>query len=142
MTGPARGGVVVDTGVFGARLTPSGKALTATYRPLLEGRPVALSFITVAELRFGALYARWGEKRRTRLTYELANVHIVWPGPALTDTYATLRTWCADHGHGLGQREHEADRWIATTAIHLQVPLIAHDAIFRGVDGLELLTGL
>lgn len=142
MTRPTRGAVVVDTGVFGARLTPSGRALTVAYRPLLEGRPVALSFVTVAELRFGALYAGWGEKRHTRLAYELARVDVVWPGPTLTETYAVLRTWCVDNGHGLGQREHEADRWVATTAIHLRVPLVAHDAIFRGVDGLELLTKL
>ena len=46
------------------------------------------------------------------------------------------------HGHGLSQKSHEADRWIAATAMVLKVPLVAHDAVFRGVDGLELLTTL
>jgi hypothetical protein len=34
----SRGPVVLDTGVFGARLTPSGRLLAALYRPMLEGR--------------------------------------------------------------------------------------------------------
>lgn len=41
-----------------------------------------------------------------------------------------------------GQKDHEADRWIAATAIWLQVPLVAHDRIFANVKDLELLTKL
>ncbi|HEY5986564.1 MAG TPA: hypothetical protein VIV12_09330 [Streptosporangiaceae bacterium] len=43
-------------------------------------------------------------------------------------------------GHGLGQKEQEADRWVAATAVWLQVPLVAHDGIFANVKDLELLT--
>lgn len=46
----SRGPVVIDTGVFAARLTPSGSLLAARYRPVLEGRPAVISFVTVAEL--------------------------------------------------------------------------------------------
>jgi predicted nucleic acid-binding protein len=42
----------------------------------------------------------------------------------------------------LGQKDHEADRWVAATAIWLQVPLEAHDRIFANVENLELLTKL
>jgi predicted nucleic acid-binding protein len=56
--------------------------------------------------------------------------------------YASLRTWCVRTGHGLGQKDHEADRWVAATAIWLQVPLVAHDRIFANVKDLELLTNL
>lgn len=140
MTAGGRGPAVVDTGVFAARLTPSGRLLERAYRPLLEARAVAVSFVTVAELRFGALYAGWGEKRQTHLGYELGRVGIVWPGPELVARYAALRAWCARTGHGLGQKEHEADRWIAATALYLGTPLVAHDRIFARVDGLELLT--
>jgi len=56
----SRGPVVIDTGVFGARLTPSGRLLAALYRPMLEGRPAVISFVTVAELEFGARLADWG----------------------------------------------------------------------------------
>jgi len=68
----SRGPVIIDTGVFGARLTPRGRPLAAAYRPLLEGRPAVISFITVAELRYGAKLAGWGPSRLTRLDHELA----------------------------------------------------------------------
>lgn len=59
MTQPERGPVVIDTGVFGARLTRGTKSLAAAYRPLRDGRPAIISFVTVAELRFGAKLAGW-----------------------------------------------------------------------------------
>ncbi len=142
MSPEVRGPVVIDTGVFAARLTPSGNLLAARYRPLLEGRPAVISFITVAELGYGARLAGWGPGRLRRLDYEIARAEIVWPGPHLAEAYASLRTWCVRTGHGLGHKEHEADRWVAATAIWLQVPLVAHDGIFSNVKDLELLTML
>lgn len=138
----SRGPVVIDTGVFAARLTPSGSLLAARYRSVLEGRPAVVSFVTVAELGYGARLAGWGPGRLRRLEYEIARAEIVWPGPNLVEAYASLRTWCVRTGHGLGQKEHEADRWVAATAIWLQVPLVAHDGIFAAVKDLELLTKL
>jgi len=142
MSPNSRGPVVIDTGVFGARLTPSGRLLATRYRPLLEGRPAIISFITVAELAYGARVAAWGPERLRRLEYEIARAEIVWPGPNLTEIYASLRAWCVRTGHGLGHRAHEADRWVAATAVWLQVPLVSHDAIFGNVKDLELLTRL
>lgn len=142
MSPGSRGPVVIDTGIFGARLTPSGQLLASRYRPLLEGRPAVISFVTVAELRYGARLAGWGQDRLRRLEYEIGRAEIVWPGPSLADTYAALRTWCVTTGHGLGQKEHEADRWVAATAVWLQVPLVAHDSIFDNVKDVELLTRL
>jgi predicted nucleic acid-binding protein len=137
-----RGPVVIDTGVFAARLGRRDGRLRTEYAPLLEGRPAIISFVTVAEVRYGAKFAGWGSKRLRRLEHELSRAEIVWPGPALVDVYATLRTWCVKYGHGLGQKDHEADRWIAATAIRLGVPLVTHDAIFANVDGLKLVTRL
>jgi predicted nucleic acid-binding protein len=134
--------VLIDTGVFGARLTPRGRPLATAYRSLLEGRPAVISFITVAELRYGAKLAGWGPSRLSRLERELVRVDTVWPGPNLTETYATVRTWCARTGHGLGGKDHEADRWVAASAIWLGIPLVAHDAIFANVKDLVLLTRL
>jgi hypothetical protein len=53
MSPGSRGPVVIDTGVFGARLTPSGRLLASRYQPVLEGRPAIISFVTVAELEYG-----------------------------------------------------------------------------------------
>jgi predicted nucleic acid-binding protein len=142
MSQAARGPVVIDTGVFGARLTLRTRPLATLYEPLIEGRAALISFVTVAELRFGARLAAWGPERRQSLEGQLALAETVWPGPDLTDTYATLRAWCVRNGHGLGQKDHEADRWVAATAIRLRIPLVAHDAIFASVNDLRLLTKL
>jgi tRNA(fMet)-specific endonuclease VapC len=108
--------------------------------PFSKGAVV--SFITIAELHYGAKLASWGPDRLKRLDLELGRAQTVWPGPALADTYATVRTWCTRTGHGLAGKHHEADRWVAATAIWLGVPLVTHDAIFINVHGLEILTRL
>ena len=83
-----------------------------------------------------------GPSRFQHLEYELGRVDIAWPGEALADVYAELRAWCVKRGHGLGQKDHEADRWVAATAMWLGVPVVAHDSIFASVEGLALLTKL
>jgi predicted nucleic acid-binding protein len=112
------------------------------YKPLLVGRPSLISFVTVAELRFGARRAGWGRARAQRLEAHIGTADIVWPDHDLVDVYAGLRHQCAATGHGLSQKEHEADRWVAATALWLGLPLVAHDGIFRDVSGLQLLTTL
>lgn len=36
----------------------------------------------------------------------------------------------------MGQKGHDGDRWIAATAVRLEVPLVTHDAIFRAEPGV------
>jgi hypothetical protein len=64
--------------------------------------------------------AGWGPDRIRCLDYQIGLAEVAWPGPYLADSYATLRAWCVSTGHGLGQKEHEADRWVAATALWLQ----------------------
>lgn len=104
MSQAARGPVVIDTGVFGARLTLRTRPLATLYEPLVEGHAALISFVTLPGLRFGARLAGWGPERRQSLERQLAEAETVWPGPNLTDTYAALRAWCVRNGHGLGQR--------------------------------------
>jgi predicted nucleic acid-binding protein len=77
-----------------------------------------------------------------RLEDRIASAEIVWPGPDLAAAYVDLRVACAAQGHALGERIHEADRWIAATAVWLGVPLVTHDGVFRNTPGLRLLTTL
>ena len=137
MSGPDRGPVVVDTDVVSADLTP-GSALAERYNPLLVGRTVFLSFQTVAELRYGALLRGWGTARMRRLDAAVARAEVVHSGPDLVRTYAELRVACERIGHALCQRNHDADRWIAATALRLAIPLVSNDRIFENAPGLEL----
>ena len=136
-----RGPVVIDTGVFGADLVP-GSPLTPLYEPLIAGRPAFISFQTVAELRYGAIRRGWGEHRTRRLEASIGQAEVVWAGPELVEVYARLRADCEGIGHPLGQRHHDADRWVAAVAVRLAIPLVAHDGIFEAVPGLLLETVL
>ena len=133
------GPVVVDTGVFGADLSPSTKPLADLYEDVLAGRNILISFVTVAELRYGALRAGWGAKRRNELEEAIDAAKIVWPGHGLASEYAVLRAECVAAGHGLAKKSNEADRWVAATARFVKVPLVSHDGVFVDAPGVELL---
>jgi predicted nucleic acid-binding protein len=134
--------IVIDTNVFGAELTRRGDVVAAAYRRHVEGRALYVSFATVAELRFGARLAEWGSARLQRLESRLGAAEVVWAGDGLVDSYVTLRHACSTVGHPLGQKHHEADRWIAATARWLGIPLVTHDAVFLETPGVEVISEL
>ncbi|MGH9057337.1 MAG: PIN domain-containing protein, partial [Acidimicrobiales bacterium] len=131
----SRGPIVIDTDVFGADLVRRS-ALATRYEPIIVGRPAFISFQTAAELRYGALRRRWGEKRMRELEARIATAEVVHTGPELVLIYAQLRVDCERVGHALGQRDHDPDRWVAATAIRLGIPLVSNDGIFDGAPGL------
>lgn len=131
-----RGPIVIDTDVFSADL--SDTALITVYEPVIVGRPAFLSFQTVAELRYGALRRGWGTARVRKLDAKIATAEVVHSGDELVAVYAQLRADCVRLGHALGQRDHDADRWIAATALRLGVPLVSNDRIFENTPGLQL----
>jgi len=134
-----RGPVVVDTDVYSARFLPNS-ALARRYEPLLVGRLEFVSFQTVAEVRYGALLRGWGTARLERMETEIARTEVVHSGSDLIRTYAELRVACQRVGHALCQREHDADRWIAASALRLGIPLVSNDRIFDDTPGLALET--
>jgi predicted nucleic acid-binding protein len=131
--------VVLDTMVISWLLDEHPNPLAEEYRQLIGSRPTLLSFQTVAELRFGALRAGWGELRRRRLDRGLAELTVVQPDDQMITAWAQLRTDCQRVGHALGDKLHDGDRWIAATAIRLGCPLISHDGVFTYAPGLHLL---
>ena len=133
--------MVIDTDVYGAELV-QGSRLAALYQPILAGRPAFISFQTAAELRYGALLRRWGASRMRKLEVRIAVAETVHTGPELVSTYARLRVDCQRIGHALAQRAHDADRWVAATAIRLGVSLVSNDGVFVNVPGLALETAL
>ena len=120
--------------LFGADLGRS--ALTAVYEPSVVGRPAFISFQTVAELRYGAIRRQWGARRTRELKAKIATAKTVHTGPEHILVHANLRAGCERIGHALGQREHNADRWVTSTALRLGIPLVSNDTIFENVPGL------
>ena len=58
------------------------------------------------------------------------------------EAVAQLRNQCRLIGHGLHQRLHNADLWIAAAAIRWGLPLVAHDSVFIDCPGIDLRTEL
>jgi len=87
--------VVVDTMVVSALVNAGRDPGTATrYRSVIDGRTVVVSFVTVTEMRFGAIKAGWGEIRRRSLERVLAQLVVVQPDDDLMLTCAELRATC------------------------------------------------
>ncbi len=128
--------VVVDTMIASAWLGLRDSPRKARWQPLLEQTAWVLPFTVVAEMRFGAEVANWGARRRGVLDRLIARTGVVPPLDEVTDAYVDLRTWAVRSGHGLGAKDHEADRWVAAVAMAANLPLATEDSIFDGVAGL------
>lgn len=83
---------------FGARLIKTRATLAKQYQHHITGREAHISFVTEAELRFGARWAGWGEARLYRLEAVLASADVVLPGPGLIEAYVNLRHQCMSTG--------------------------------------------
>lgn len=110
MTIPPGPAVVIDTMVVSSMINAARDPATASeYRSLIADRPIIISFMTVTELRYGAIRAGWGELRRRGLERDLAGLTIAQPDDELMHRCAALRARCEESGLALGQKIHEAD---------------------------------
>lgn len=130
--------IVVDTDVTSWLIDPRPLPQAEAARKTVGGRVQVVSFITVTELRYGALRAGWGELRLRRLERSMADFVVIQTGERVITRCAGLRAQLRRAGHGLGQKIHEADRWVAATALALGLGLVTGDGIFAGVDGLSV----
>ena len=129
--------VVVDTMIASAWLGRRDSPRKARWQGYLEQAVWVLPFTVVAEMRFGAEVAGWGARRRGVLDRLVARAGVVPPLDEVTDAYVDLRSWAVRTGHGLGAKDHEADRWVAAVAIAAKLPLASEDTIFDGVPVLH-----
>lgn len=98
---------------------------------------VAVSVVTVGELRLGVLAARTGEIRSRRLE-TLSRVQRLDPLPVdeqVAHAWASLRLALRDQG----KRMPINDSWIAATAIAHRIPVASQDADYDGIPGLTVI---
>ena len=95
----------------------------ALYHSHLSNALISISFQTVAEMRYGAVKADWGSRRRQELERFLESFSIVEYTSVLADKWAIIM----DEARQARRRLESGDAWIAATALLLNVPLIAHD---------------
>ncbi len=129
--------VVVDTMIASAWLAVRDSPRKTRWEPLLSRSPWVLPFTVVAEMRFGAEVAGWGARRRGVLNRLVASAGVMPPLKEVTDAYVDLRTWCVRTGHGLGAKDHDADRWVGAVAIAAKLPLASEDSMFDDVPHLR-----
>lgn len=130
--------VVLDTDVTSWILAPHPSPQAEAAWRVIGGRSRVVSFVTVTELRYGALRAGWGELRQRRLERSLSDFDVIQTDSALVGRCAELRNRASRDGHGLAHKIHEADRWVAATALVLGLELVAGDGIYADVDGLNV----
>lgn len=106
----------------------------------LTGAPpqqVAVSVVTIGELRLGVLAAADGPTRARRLE-TLSRAEALDPLPIdaqVAHAWAALRLALRDHGRRMPLN----DSWIAATAIAHHVPVVAQDADYDGVPRLKVI---
>lgn len=108
------------------------------WREYLTGRRVLISFQTRAEVLAGIRIAGWGELRASRAVQILDRTPTIRSDNEVIDAYARLTAECRKVGHGLHNKEHTGDRWVAACAIAKGLNLVAGDQIYRGTPDLEI----
>ena len=121
---------LADTSVFIARET--GRRLKVESLP----DELAVSILTIGELRAGVLAAESVETRDRRLSTLAAALRLdpVPVDDAVAAEWARLRVQLRDSG----QRMPVNDSWIAATALALDVPVVTQDDDFPQVADLKI----
>lgn len=99
-------------------------------------RQVAVSVVTIGELRLGVLAAGDGPTRARRLE-TLSRAEALEPLPIdsrVAHAWATLRLALRDQGRRMPLN----DSWIAATAIAHHLPVVAQDPDYDSVPGLQV----
>jgi tRNA(fMet)-specific endonuclease VapC len=126
---------IVDTDVVSMLF--KGDTRAEAYRPLITGRLLGISFMTLAELERWSLERNWGEWRKTDLTSHLTRYAFLPVSRGLCRKWAEV----CFAGKKKGRPIQTADAWIAASALYYQVPLITNNRDdYSTIDGLDLIS--
>jgi predicted nucleic acid-binding protein len=129
-------GLVVDTDVtrFVFKWHPE---FAPNYVRIIRGFELVLSFMTLAEMRQGALNANWGQRKCDLLEEYLRDFSVLHSDSHLCSTLAAIRNESARKGRPISS----ADAWIAATALVLSAPLVTNNPKdYRHLDNLQLVS--
>jgi len=127
--------VVLDTNIVSYLI--KGHSLATLYRPHLEEKTLAISFMTVGELYEGAYRRAWSGQRFEKLKEELRNYLVIPYSPGICEAWGRIRA------ERKGQPISVDDAWIAASALAHACPLVTHNPDdFVGISGLRVITEL
>jgi tRNA(fMet)-specific endonuclease VapC len=127
--------VVVDTDVVSFLF--KGDTRAEAYRQHLQGKSLAISFMTVAELYQWAYVRNWGEQKLAQLEDRLRSYVVVPYDNELCRQWAKV---CAERQR-LGKPISVQDAWIAATALRHGCSVIPHNRDdFADIAGLTVIS--
>ena len=107
------------------------------YVNIVRGCELIASFMTLAEMRQGALDANWGPRKCAVLEAYLADFSVLHSDSLLCSTWAAIRNESTQKGRPISS----ADAWIAATALVLSAPLVTNNPKdYRHWDKLQILS--
>ena len=127
--------IILDTNIVSYLM--KGGPLAEAYEPHIQNRLLAITFITVGELYFGAEKGNWGEKKRAELETTLRNFVVIPYDHEIARSYGRLVAERQQNGKPITPN----DAWIAACTVRHSVPLVTHNAKdFEGITGLQVIT--
>ena len=107
------------------------------YVAIIRGPELVISFMSVAEMRQGALDANWGPRKCDVLEAYMADFSVLHSDSLLCSVWAQVRNESARKGRAISS----ADAWIAATALVLSAPLVTNNPKdYRHLDRLQLVS--
>lgn len=128
--------VVVDTDIASYLFNWHSSAMELA--DSLRGFELILSFMTVAEMRTGAISANWGHRRRALLEQYIRGFGIAYANDSVCSEWARIRASSRARGRAISVQ----DAWIAASALDLKAPLATNNrSDFEHVERLQMLFG-
>jgi predicted nucleic acid-binding protein len=128
--------VLLDTDVF-SYLARGHDTRGDAYRPYVKGKTVAISFITVGEIYFGAEKRKWTGKTLGTFLERLKAVVVVPYDIEICKQYGKLKASLREAGIVVADN----DLWIAACATRHSIPLISNNRKhFEKIPGLHLIS--
>jgi predicted nucleic acid-binding protein len=107
------------------------------YVSIIRGTEWIVSFMTLAEMRQGALDANWGQRKWDLLEAYLADFSVLISDNQLCSTWAQVRNESVRKGRQMSA----ADAWIAASALVLSAPLVTNNPKdYRHLGNLQLVS--
>ena len=127
--------IVVDTDVFSFVFRKDDRA--HFFNPYMVNRTLALSFMSVAELYYGAYKAGWGTNSIARLENAI-KLYVILPYDYLVcQKWASVRRQREIKGLSMSH----SDSWVAACALRHDCPLLNNNGVhFKDIDDLVVIS--
>ena len=129
-----RNQILVDTDVYSYIF--GGREEAKFFLPYFIGKTLAVSFMTVAEIYFGAYKKNWGASKITKLEHHLKNYAILPYDFGVCLKWAQINSDSEKAGHPIEIK----DCWIAACALTYECQLATNNKRhFEHINGLSLI---